>query len=121
MVAELFLEPVEGKLYVNHKDCDKTNNHVDNLEWCTAQENSIHACENIAGLKEKYKENIAKAIKASKLPIIVYQNGKYMGCFDSKKEAAEYLKIHEKTIYNSLYNGMTNRKGYSFFVAKGVV
>lgn len=43
LVAETYLPVVEGKLHVNHKDRDKSNNHVLNLEWCTPQENQEHA------------------------------------------------------------------------------
>lgn len=43
LVAEHFLSPVDGKTQVNHKDGDKNNPHVDNLEWCTQSENQLHA------------------------------------------------------------------------------
>ena len=47
LVACAFLGPPPTKFHqTNHKDCDKTNNCVDNLEWVTAQENADHAKEN---------------------------------------------------------------------------
>jgi hypothetical protein len=55
LVAEHFLKKPAGKDYVNHIDSDRTNYHMDNLEWCTHSENMIHA--------RKMKKDKNKTIK----------------------------------------------------------
>lgn len=50
LVATAFIENQENKPFINHRDGDKKNNKVTNIEWSTASENELHAYE--LGLKK---------------------------------------------------------------------
>lgn len=45
LVAQHFLKPVPGATEVNHKNHEKIDNSVDNLEWMTSSENKQHSKE----------------------------------------------------------------------------
>ena len=63
LVAQTFLLNIENKKTVNHKDGDKSNNCIDNLEWATYKEQNEHAIR--LGLIKTGKESPMFGRKAS--------------------------------------------------------
>lgn len=45
LIAQAFISNPDGKPHINHRDGVRSNNAIDNLEWCTARENVRHAME----------------------------------------------------------------------------
>lgn len=64
LVAEAFIPNPDNKPFINHIDCNKQNNCVDNLEWVTHSENMRHAYMNGLGTRGliEHRENTKKRI-----------------------------------------------------------
>jgi hypothetical protein len=93
LVAECFLENWNEKLQVNHKDLDKKNNNVDNLEMVTNKENQHHYFKSKFGeewkpMDEKELKNYHKTEKQKE-----YRK-KYR--LEHKEKQKEYMKTYVK-------------------------
>ncbi|HSH51306.1 MAG TPA: NUMOD4 domain-containing protein, partial [Bacteroidales bacterium] len=77
LVGEYFIPNPENKPELNHIDGIKTNNFYLNLEWCTAQENQIHAYK--TGLQHLGEKHGRAKIKASDVKLIrkLYSTGDF--------------------------------------------
>lgn len=106
MVAEAFIPRVQGKDFINHKDGNKLNNFVSNLEWCTPKENSDHAWEN--GLCENVRE-------AHRQRVINIETGEV---FQSINEACRKYGISHRCIYQAANKQTRTAAGYHWQYAE---
>ena len=110
LVALTFIPNPENKPQVNHIDGNKANNHIDNLEWASAKENTKHAWDSglansISGVRRtdsKLSEEDVKYIRENYVP-----KSKEFGC----RALAKKFNVSPPAISN-VVNGKTYKENH---------
>lgn len=104
LVAETFIPNPENLPQVNHLDCNRTNNNVENLEFCTASYNNQY--------KEKFgisnTESLGHPLFAINLTTLEVSH------FRSQREASRALGADSGSINNVIKGRYRYTKGYWF-------
>lgn len=104
VVATCFIPNPDNLPEVNHKDNDRTNNSVDNLEWCTSQYN------------QDYKKNFGTSpaqLQGRTVFAVDLKTGKVLR-YESQAEAARQLGVSCSRIRDVIKGRQKTSHGYWF-------
>ncbi len=106
VVATSFLLNPENKACVNHKDFNKLNNTLENLEWATHSENSMHAYVN----KKLNPPSISGFDNHATKPVLCLLTGRTV----TSKEASDFLSISRGMLSQMLLGRYKNWTNYVY-------
>ena len=103
-IYEAFYGRIPEGYQINHKDGNKTNNKLNNLELMTNSENTKHG----------YDNGLYHSIHRSIMLEVFDKDNNYLITYPSIRQASEELKINRKTLSSILFNNKTNNTPYLF-------
>lgn len=96
LVAAAFIDNPYNKPHVNHKDGNRLNNHVDNLEWVTISENHLHRYRVLGQLGVNHGKS--GKLKGAAKKVLCVLNGCKVAVFNSHLHASRVLGINDRAL-----------------------
>lgn len=96
LIGITFLEKDDSKQFINHKDGNKANNAIANLEWCSASENMFH-CTRVIKTRKSLK-GIPMPQCHGKRVYMSDSSGVVIRVFDSMREASRFFRIDASSL-----------------------
>jgi len=109
LVAMKYIPNPDRKTQVNHKNGIKTDNRIENLEWCTASENSQHSYDN--GFSSVHKNSVEGLRKTMSKKVIDTSTGL---TYRSAKEVSDKFNISHSTLRCWLNGSRTNYSTFKY-------
>lgn len=116
LVASAFLDNPDFLEQVNHKNENKLDNRVENLEWCSCSYNINYGNRNET-VSKKLKEHKMKTVARSVLQINP-QTNEVVRVWDCMRDAAREMGIPHSGIYACCSGKRKTRCGYRWCYAK---
>ena len=99
LVAREWVPNPEEKKCVDHRDGDRTNNHLENLRYATHSENNRHRSKRANTTSPYYGVSWQKEAGKWRAQIQIGEKRKNLGCFTSEKQAAEVFNTAAAEFY----------------------